>query len=480
MVFNIIFYLCFIISFQQENQNFIKISLDNKSSSPIFYINASFKKDNSVILPLKLDLNLLTTSMNCKYIPYFSEENIITCNDNLCYKLFYDEDTCDESSKNNCTFISSNIYDFDNKKKYSGFYIKNYFNIFINNTFFQEKNNIFPIGCIDNNYNNIFKESSFAGIFALGGDLYSFLPYFYKENEFKQNNSFFGICLDPQEGGFLSFGKIIDKFHVNNDMHLSFKYNVKDSYYTFKINNMFFNYEIFNKNEYEAIFNMDIEFSYVNKDIINELYHLFKKYLSKKLLKKYQLDLIININEIDLYGICFVNNDKKDIQFKEKLISIFPPFFIGIQNKYYKWNSEYYLYKKNINKENEKDEYCIGLLSNEKRNKENKNVVEFGVNFMYGHEIIFNFTKKEIIVYESNCSMKSKKKIDIILESKYDKINRYLKIVIIILSIIAVFMLFTIYRLSKRRSACCIKLFGKQVTNEEINKFFNANYNIIN
>ena len=99
---------------------------------------------------------------------------------------------------------------------------------------------------------------------------------------------------------------------------------------------------------------------------------------------------------------------------------------------------------------------------------------------MYGHEIIFNFTKKEIIAYESNCSMKSKKKIDIILESKYDKINRYLKIVIIILSIIAVFMLFTIYRLSKRRSACCIKLFGKQVTNEEINKFFNANYNIIN
>ena len=463
MAIIIIFYLFFFISSQQEIQNFIKISL-YKSSHPIFYIRASFNDDNSAILPLKIDLNSLTTSVNCKKINNYWEDNIITCDDFLCYKLFYDEDTCDQSSKNNCTFIANN---------YSGVYIKNYFNIFINDENAKEGNNILPIGCIDNNF-NILSEVSDLGIFALGGDPYSFLSNFYKGNDFKENNSYFGICLDPEEGGFLSFGKVIDKYHLNNDLPLNFKYNVKNSYYVFKINNMFFNYEIFNKDEYEAIFNMDIEYSYANEDIINNLYYSFKKYLTKKLLQTYQLDLTININS---YGICFLNNNKKDNQFKEKIYSIFPPLFIGIQNKYYKWNSEYYLYKNNIEKE--KEEYCIGLLSNEKRNLENKNYIEFGVNMMYGHEIIFNFTKNEIIIYEGNCSMKYKKKINIKLESKYGKINQYLKIVIIIMIISIFFMLFFIYRHSKRRSACCIKLFGKQVTNDEINKFFITNYNII-
>ena len=466
MVYNIIFYLCFFMSSQQDIQNFINIYL-YKSPNPIFYIKASFNIDNSVILPLKIDLNELTTSINCSYLNHFSENNIIKCDDYLCYKLFYEEDICDKSPKNNCTFISQNL---------SGIYIKNYFNIFIDYIGDKDKDNFLPIGCLDDNLISFEQKNNF-GIFALGGDPYSFLSHFYKENDFKENTSFFGICLDPEEGGFLSFGKIVDKYHLNNDLPLNFKYEVKNSNYVFIINNMFFNHEIFNKYEYETIFNMNLEYSYVNKDIIYELYLLFKKYLTKKLLKEYQLDLTLDINNLNSHGICFLNNNKKDYQFKEKIYSIFPPLFIGIQNKYYKWNSEYYLYKNNII--GGKEGYCVGLLSNEKRPGENKKNVEFGVNLMYGHEIIFNFTKNEITVYESNCSKKNKKKVQIKIESKYDKINRYLKIIIIILAIFAIFMLFLVCRLSKRRSACCIKLFGKQVTNEEINKFFNTNYNII-
>ena len=97
---------------------------------------------------------------------------------------------------------------------------------------------------------------------------------------------------------------------------------------------------------------------------------------------------------------------------------------------------------------------------------------------MYGHELIFNFTKKEIIVYESNCAMKSNKKKDIIIESKYDKINGYLKIIIIILVILSLFMALIICRLSKRTSLCN-RFLGKKITNEEINQFFNINYDII-
>ena len=475
MVLNIIFYLCFLISSQEEIPNLIKILL-YKSSKNYFYFNASFDKDNTIILPLKIELNSLTTSIFCENLKTFSEDNILTCEQSLCYKLFYNEEICDESSDNKCSFLESYKYDFEQSKNISGNYIINYFKIFINDTNYKEKNNILPIGCIENNF-NIVNENITFGIFSLGGSIYSFLPLFYKENNFQVNNSFFSICLDPEEGGYLSFGNIIDKYHLNNDLPLHFNYDIKDSYFIFKINNMFFNHNNFNKEEYEAIFNIDLQYSYVNKEIVNNLNALFENYLTKDLLKKYQLDLTINNNDLDVYGICFINNNKKDIQFKNKLIAIFPPLFIGIQYKYYKWNSEYYLYKKN-NIENE--EYCIGLLSNEKRiNDENGEIFEFGANFMYGHELVFNYTKKEIIVYESNCAMKPKKKIDIKLDSKYEKMNIYLKVVIIFLAIVLFFFIFAVCRLSKKRSPLCIKLFGKQITNEEINQFFNSNYNVI-
>ena len=47
--------------------------------------------------------------------------------------------------------------------------------------------------------------------------------------------------------------------------------------------------------------------------------HLFKKYLTDELLKKYQLDLTMNQNEndtLDINRICFVNNNPEDYQFK--------------------------------------------------------------------------------------------------------------------------------------------------------------------
>ena len=243
----------------------------------------------------------------------------------------------------------------------------------------------------------------------------------------------------------------------------------------FEINNIFFNHENFNKDEYKATLNINNEYTYMNNEIINNLFNLFKNYLKKDLLNKYQLDLIIKNNDINLNkGICFINNNEKDIQFKEKLYTIFPPLFIGVQNKYYKWNSEYYLYKTKNN--NDMNEYCIGILPYE---KENKDIIQFGQNFMFGHELIFNFTKKEIIVYESNCSMKPKNKINIKLESKYDKMNGYLKLVIIFMIIFALFLIFVIFRLRKRRSTLCIKFLGKEVTNEEINLFFSTNYNVI-
>ena len=473
MVFYIIFYLCFIFTLQQEFPNLIKLQLNN-SSSPFFYINASFSKDNSIILPLKIELNSATTSIYCNYLPMLTEDITITCSENLCYKLFYDEEICDESLENKCSFTSLYKYDFDNNKNNSGIYIQYYFNIFINDTNAKNKNNILPIGCIKNNFNS-FNEKINSGILSLGGEAYSFLPHFYKENGYKENNSYFAICLDPEEGGYLTIGNLTDKYHLNNDLPINFKYDIKNSYYIFKINNMFFNHDNFNKEEYEAIFNMNIEYTYVNKNIINNLYILFKNYLTTKLLEKYQLDLTINNNNINISGICFTNNNVKDIQFKEKLFTIFPPLLIEIENKYYKWNSEYYLYN---NSNENKEEYCIGLLPNEKRIKD-KEIIEFGLNYMYGHELIFNFSKKEILVYESNCSMKQKKKIDIELDSEYDDINNYLIIFIIILIIFIIFLVFLIYRLINRKSTLCIKLFGNKVTNEEINQFFNSNYNVI-
>ena len=115
MVLNIIFYLCFLISSQEEIPNLIKILL-YKSSKNYFYINASFDKDNTNILPLKIELNSLTTSIFCENLKTFSEDNILKCEQSLCYKLFYNEEICDESSDNKCSFLESYKYDFEQSK----------------------------------------------------------------------------------------------------------------------------------------------------------------------------------------------------------------------------------------------------------------------------------------------------------------------------------------------------------------------------
>ena len=135
---------------------------------------------------------------------------------------------------------------------------------------------------------------------------------------------------------------------------------------------MFFYHESFNKEKYKAILNTNNEYTYLSKKIINDLYIFFRKYLTDELLKKYQLDLTMNENDtLDSNGICFANKNPDDYQFKHKLYLILPPLYIGIGNNYYKWTSEYYLYDIN-----NKNELCIGILSNENRNKDN--IVEFG------------------------------------------------------------------------------------------------------
>ena len=94
---------------------------------------------------------------------------------------------------------------------------------------------------------------------------------------------------------------------------------------------MFFYHESFNKEKYRAILNTNDEFTYLSKKIINDLYLLFKKYLTEELLKTYQLDLIMNENDtLDTNGICFSNSNPKDYQFKQKLFLILPPIYIGI------------------------------------------------------------------------------------------------------------------------------------------------------
>ena len=492
MVFYILFYICILKSLQQNNrrENIIKILVDKSSSPYYFYINSSFDKHNSVIIPLKIELNTLSTSVICNNIspnnlinsiksnkldlPQESlNDYTITCSDNICYKLFYDEEICEKSSKNKCSFNSLYKY-YHLYQNDRGVYIKHYFNPFINGSSLIKEDNILPIGCIEN-YQGSFNENITSGIFSLGGDNYSFLAHFYKENNFGKNNTFFSICLDPDEGGYLTMGNLTDKYHINSDYPISFKYDVKYSFYIFEVNNMFFYHESFNKEKYKAILNTNNEYTYLSKKIINDLYILFKRYLTDELLKKYQLDLTMNENEndtLDTNGICFVNRNPNDYQFKQKLFFILPPLFIGIENNYYKWTSEYYLYDINT-----KNELCIGILSNENRNKDN--IVEFGANFMFGHELIFNFIKKKITVYESNCSMKPKSKISIRLESKFEKMNKIMKIIVIFMIFFIFFLIFVICRLRRRRGTLCIKFLGKEVTNEEINQFFNTNYNYI-
>ena len=71
-----------------------------------------------------------------------------------------------------------------------------------------------------------------------------------------------------------------------------------------------------------------------------------------------------------------------------------PPLYIGIGNNYYKWTSEYYLNDLyGLDSIKNKNELCVNILSNENKNKDD--IVEFGANFMFGYELMFDFIKKK-------------------------------------------------------------------------------------
>ena len=412
-----------------------------KNSQFGFYINASLDKNNFKIVPLKIELNSLITFLPCGY----NYNNIISCLDELCYKLYYNEEICDNSLNNNCSFKST-----INNQSISGIYINHYLNL-------QDYFSTLPVGCIEEN----------EGIFGLGGDTFSFLLHFYRTNNFNQSNSFFSINLDKEEGGFIIFGKKLNQFHINEHSYINFDYSIKDSFYIFDIGNIIINNKLISDEKYEAIININKEYTYMNPNIIKKLVIYIKNYLTKDLLQIYKLDIIIKSNS---KGICFINkNIVSDTQFNEKLFIIFPDLYINIRNKYYRWKSEHYLYEKN------KNEYCLGFFPTQN----DLDIIEFGANFMYGYDFIFNFSNKQIYIYESNYTDILKNKKDCQNVSKYVLINKIYRYVIIFLSFISIILIFIIYRLKRRRSFLCIKFIGKEVTNEDINFFINTNYNII-
>ena len=455
-------YLIFFIYFTKiKSSNIIKI-YTKESLNKSYYIDISLSNDTSLTFPFKLQLNSLVTSMICPNIspndlleendfnelPIISNNSILPCDDNLCYKLSFNNINCQKNIP--CSFTN-------------GIYVNQYLNPFIKANF--TINNKLPIGCIINN-NNSFYEKDSVGIFGLGGEYYSFLPHFYKDFNFAKNQYFFTLCLSHDEG-YLTFGEQINSFHKSKQMPGNFYYEVENSNYTFKIGYLFFDYEVFNKAKYKSILDINSEFSYIKENIILNLFKIMQKFINKNknFFKKYLIDF--ELKYFSNKGICFINK-KNYNNLKNYLQNFLPPLYIGIGNKFFRWKSEYYLYKNENN-------YCIGLLPI----NENDEFI-FGANFMYDHEFLFNFSSREILYIESNCNMKNENKKNFVFETIYTKLNKVLKFFIFVLLFLIVFLFYIVRRLRKRRSTLCIKFIGKEVTTNEINDFFMSNYDVIN
>jgi len=335
-----------------------------------------------------LDTSSSLISYQCKFYssitsPNFEitkEKDIINCQNGTCQNYPYS--FC---SNNQCHYQ----YNYNNST-FKGKYANNYISLST-----EIQSYIFPMGCSNSDFNEYFYSNA-DGILGLNYNN-SFANLLYQKKLLPKN--LFCMCLNSNQGGYISFGQIIE----NNKEEQNYnKKIINYVYYTPNQNGM---YKLS-----MTSFHIDDGLDLLNGNEVDSIIDSLstKTYLTETLYNSFILEFLVkcqkmknhcnNIQKIENMGFCSVFKSKQKII--NSIDKYWPKINIAV--------NEYNLVIKPKN-------YFVPYLSSGKINacvgfgKSNTNYNILGTSFMNGYDVIFDNENKRIGFIESNCDIKLKK-----------------------------------------------------------------------
>jgi hypothetical protein len=337
-----------------------------------------------------LDTSSSLISYQCKFYsditsPNFeitNERDIINCQNGTCPNYPYS--FC---SNNQCHYKYNYNY---NNSTFAGKYVNKYISLST-----EIKSYIFPTGCSNSDINEYFYSNA-DGI--LGLNYNNSLVNLLYQKKVLQNN-LFSICLNQNQGGYLSFGQI----YKNDNEDKSYNRKIINYvYYTPSQNGM---YKL-SMTSFRIGDGLDLLNGNKIDSVIDSLSS--KTYLTESLYDKFILEFLVkcqkmknncnNIQKIENVGFCSIFKSKQKII--NSIDKYWPQINIAVNgyNLVIKPKNYFvpYLSSGKINA-------CVGFG----KSRTNYNIL--GTSFMNGYDIIFDNENKRIGFIESNCDIKLKK-----------------------------------------------------------------------
>ena len=385
----IILFIFFLNRINQSNsQDYISLLSGDSHNGKNYYYATLYIGEEKKGHNFLLDTSSSLISYQCKFSssidsPNFEitkEKDIINCQNDTCPNYPYS--FC---SNNQCNYE----YNYNNST-FKGIYANKYISLST-----EIKSQIFPMGCSNSDINEHFYSNA-DGVLGLNYNN-SFVNLLYQKKVIQKN--LFSMCLNPNQGGYLSVGQIVEK---NNEKKNYNKKIINYVYYTPSQNGI---YKLS-----MTSFHIDGGADLLKGNTVDSLIDSLstKTYLTEPLYNNFILEFLVqcqkmknncnNIQKVENVGFC------SEFKSKQKIINsidkYWPPINIAVNG-----------YNLVIKPKN----YFVAYLSSGKINacvgfgKSNTNYNILGTSFMNGYDVIFDNENQRIGFIESNCDIKLKK-----------------------------------------------------------------------
>ena len=374
----------------QQRVNYYKYTLPlyRGSSSMYYYINmyigANYQPQSYII-----DTTSSITTSPCKplcshcgkhkydYYEVQDVSSIIPCHSNVCSSL---SSSC--NNYNQCSFHSV----FSEGSAISGVYVSKQVH------FTSQRDNSssthIPIGCTSTESHSFYVQNE-NGIIGLSNSNTSFINVLYNKGMIKQN--IFSLCVSNTGIGYISIGNIDNSYHKSHSK-ISYVplYNPTDSFYTLEMKKLIFNKDLsisVGSSKKLVVIDSGSVVSYIPHLYFEQTVHLLTKVIcASDNCGKYKLH--------DKLGICYTFNNSTHLL---RSVQLHWPEITLVLAKNVQYTLKPTNYFHNITNNN-KYEACFGLVST------NENVFTFGLNWMSGHDVIFDKGNKRVGFVEADCN----------------------------------------------------------------------------
>ena len=391
----------------QFNSNLIQNVFNTNFSKNLFYttlyIGSNHIPQNFII---DTSSSLVSFPYGKKYKNYFKRTNILKCSSRICD--YVDANACEDDEKIN--YFKSNICSY-NIKKFNGdgilgLFFKDIVYFSIENTENNEndvnvnqnanynksifKSFALPIGCSIRTHGK-YRVSNEFGVLGMSNSPKALPNLLYNLGIIKQN--IFSLCFNSKGGGYMSLGEINNNYENSNLINY-IPLIESNHFYFIKLTSF-----KFDKNDTNLInvpLNAQIDTSRVISSfpyvVYNKIIKEFNSYCAKL---NNSCGTFYNARELGYKYYCSYFPNKKMLF--NAIYNYWPKITLSFGDIKYKWHPKnyffhYYNSTTNINKA------CFGI------NNQYSERVSFGINFIKGHNFIFNRAEKKLGFIKSDCS----------------------------------------------------------------------------